>query len=87
MSRVELFEKFPDEDAAARWMEARRWPDGERCCLHCGSAEAVQDVPGSKPMPYEPVAKVDGREVFVCRSCQVPVERPCHTPNRPFRSV
>ena len=51
MSLVELFERFPDESAVAHWLEERRWPDGERCCLHCGSMDAFQVVPSGKPMP------------------------------------
>ncbi|MDE0124009.1 MAG: IS1595 family transposase [Bryobacterales bacterium] len=52
LSLCDLFAKFPDEETAAQWFEEQRWPDGEICCLHCGSDEAVQHVPNSKPMPY-----------------------------------
>ena len=52
MSLVESFERFPDEQAAKRWFEKLRWPDGERRCLHCQAVGCVHDVPNAKPMPY-----------------------------------
>lgn len=52
LSLVDLFSKFPDEPSAAKWFEQKHWPDGERCCLHCGSMDAVQNVASGKPMPY-----------------------------------
>ena len=51
MSLPELFAKFPDEQAAARWFEEYLWPDGIRSCPHCES-ECVQCVPFARPMPY-----------------------------------
>lgn len=47
---VELFERFPDEETATRWLESKVWPKG-RCCGHCGSAD-TKTVPNAKPMPY-----------------------------------
>ena len=52
MSVLDLFERFPDEQAAIRWFEQLRWPEGERDCLHCGAVGCVHDVPNAKPMPY-----------------------------------
>ena len=45
-----LFEMFPDEEAARKWFEEIRWPNG-RCCPHCGSVR-TKVKPGGKPMPY-----------------------------------
>ena len=33
---VELFEMFPDDSTAEKWIESIRWPDG-RTCPDCGS--------------------------------------------------
>ena len=52
MSLAELFERFPDEQAAKRWFEKLRWPDGERRCFRCQAVGCVHDVPHAKPMPY-----------------------------------
>ena len=52
LSITELFEMFPDEDAACKWLEGIRWPDGERHCLLCYHSGQVHDVPSGKPMPY-----------------------------------
>ena len=41
---------FPDEDAARKWFESTRWPDG-RACGRCGSLNTAE-VPNEKPMPY-----------------------------------
>src|SRR3954464_11598333 len=38
-SLPELEARFPDEAACARWLLAKRWPDGFRCPA-CGHAEA-----------------------------------------------
>ena len=51
LSVIELVEKFPSEDSATKWLESKRWSEG-RYCPHCGSMDAVQDVPCRKPMPY-----------------------------------
>lgn len=51
ISLVELIEMFPDEESAFKWIEATRWPDEQRCCGHCGSAETSR-VPNARPMPY-----------------------------------
>ncbi len=51
ISLIELTDMFPDEESAVKWFEAVRWPDGVRCCGHCGST-ATRKVPNAKPMPY-----------------------------------
>ena len=50
ISLIELFEMFPDEQAAREWFETTRWPD-DRACSKCGSVE-TSAVPNEKPMPY-----------------------------------
>ena len=50
ISLIELFEMFPDEEAATKWFEDQVWPV-ERCCNHCGSL-STSEVPNQKPMPY-----------------------------------
>ena len=50
LSIIELFEMFPDDNAARTWFEGIRWPDG-RTCAKCGS-EKTSAVPNEKPMPY-----------------------------------
>ena len=53
---AEVADKFPDEKAARRWFEALRWPDGERTCPRCGSADTHECAHAT--MPYR------------CRSCR-----------------
>ena len=48
---IELFQMFPDEDAARKWFEEIRWPNGERFCPCCGSVK-VSRVQTGKPLPY-----------------------------------
>ena len=50
ISLVELFDMFPDEDAARKWFEETRWPNG-RACAKCGSV-TTSGVPNATPMPY-----------------------------------
>ncbi len=45
---MELLEMFPDEEAATKWFENQRWPDG-RHCPHCGS---VRTTEAKHKMPY-----------------------------------
>ena len=61
---IELFKIFPDENAARKWFEEIRWPDGERFCPHCGSVR-VSCVPSEKPLPYH---CADCREYFSVRT-------------------
>ena len=57
ISIIELAEMFPDESAARRWFEGRRWPDGVRPCPGCRSL-ATYHVASEKPLPYR------------CRACK-----------------
>ena len=54
ISLIELFQRFPNDEAAERWFEEQRWgtagePDH---CPMCGSTEKVRPVPSRKPLPY-----------------------------------
>lgn len=49
ISLIDLFEMFPDEEAARKWFESVRWPDG-RACAKCGSVKTVES--NHAKMPY-----------------------------------
>ncbi|PIE16076.1 MAG: IS1595 family transposase [Rhodobacterales bacterium] len=49
-STFEFFNKFPNEEAARKFFEAKRWGDTP-VCGHCGSVE-VTECKDHKPMPY-----------------------------------
>lgn len=77
ISVMQLFQMFPDETAARKWLENIRWPDGERHCPHCGSVKTAA-VKNEKPMPYH---CGDCREYFsvktntVMHSSKVPLQK------------
>src|SRR4051794_4194210 len=48
-SLPEFEARFPDEAACARWLLARRWPDGSRCPA-CGQGEAWELGRGRLPL-------------------------------------
>lgn len=50
LSTFEFFNKFPNEEAARKFFEAKRWGD-EPVCGHCGSV-SVTECKDHKPMPY-----------------------------------
>ena len=50
ISLVELFKRWPTDEAAEAWFIARRWPEGIHC-PHCGSLN-VQTGAKHKTMPY-----------------------------------
>ena len=50
LSTFEFFHKFPDEEAARKFFEAKRWGN-EPVCGHCGSV-SVTECKDHKPMPY-----------------------------------
>lgn len=50
LSTFEFFRKFPDEEAARKFFEGRRW-GGEPVCGHCGSV-SVTECKDHKPMAY-----------------------------------
>jgi len=56
VSLIELFERFPDNEAAEKWLEGWRWGD-EPTCPRCGSTE-VSIRKSRKPMPFH------------CRNCR-----------------
>ena len=51
ISLIEIFEKFPDEKSAIKWIESIRWKNGERECPHSESNNTY-DVKSGKPLPY-----------------------------------
>src|ERR1700733_3421200 len=55
ISTYELLQRFPDENAARKYLEAKRW-GGTPACPHCGSIDRIQ------------VRKVVG--YFRCLSCK-----------------
>jgi transposase-like protein len=56
VSIYQLFQRFPDEEAARLYFERNRWA-GEVTCPHCGSL-SVAGIKNLKPMPYR------------CRDCR-----------------
>lgn len=50
LSTFEFFQKFPNEEAARKFFETRRW-GSEPVCGHCGSV-AVVECKDHKPMAY-----------------------------------
>ena len=57
LSVIELLKMFPDDEAAEKWFEECRWPNGERFCPDCGSVNYSVSA-NRKPMPYR------------CRDCK-----------------
>ena len=51
LSVIQLFQMFPDDASARKWLEEMRWPTGERHCPRCGSLK-TKTVPSENPMPY-----------------------------------
>ena len=47
---LELFDMFPNDQAARKWFEDTRWEHGRFCPL-CGSVETIH-IPREKPLPY-----------------------------------
>lgn len=50
ITAIELFRLFPDDEAAEKWFEEQRWPEG-RLCPDCGSTRTVE-TKNRKPWPY-----------------------------------
>ena len=50
LSTFEFFQKFPNEEAARKFFENRRW-GSDPVCGHCGSV-SVTECKDHKPMPY-----------------------------------
>ena len=51
ISLMELTEIFPDEQSAVEWFEALVWPNGERVCPRCDSAE-TREASKTSGLPY-----------------------------------
>ena len=58
ISLLELFEMFPTEESARRWLEEQRWPEGKPVCPKCQSRDTAA-IPKEKPTPYR------------CRTCKL----------------
>jgi transposase-like protein len=56
LSLYEFFKRFPDEEAARKFFEGKRWPTGINC-PHCGSV-SVSECKDHRPMAYR------------CRDCR-----------------
>ena len=54
ISLIELFARFPDNAAAERWFEEKRWGEAGKPspCPVCGSTEKLRSNPSRKPLPY-----------------------------------
>ena len=50
ISIIELFQRFPDNEAAELWFEQQRWPNGITC-PRCNS-KRYSVIASRKPMPY-----------------------------------
>ena len=48
---IELFDMFPDEEAARLWFEETRWPGGQVICPRCEKTEGSA-VKSGNPMPW-----------------------------------
>lgn len=56
ISLYQFFQQFPDEEAARKYFETKRWKDGQYC-PHCGSV-SVSECKDHRPMAYR------------CRDCR-----------------
>jgi len=54
ISLLQLIRKFPDEQAAETWFEARRWGEDRKGlhCPRCGVVDRVRPRASRKPMPW-----------------------------------
>ena len=52
ISLLDLFDLFPNEQAAEAWFEQQRWEDSGLYCPRCGGCDKVNAVANRKPMPY-----------------------------------
>ena len=51
ISLYQFYKQFPDNDAATRYYEEQRWPNGVRC-PRCDDTDRVYAVKSRKPQPY-----------------------------------
>ena len=51
---IELFQMFPDDASAERWLEEARWGEAGKpaYCPHCGCDDKLRPVPSRRPLPY-----------------------------------
>ena len=56
MSVVQLFKRFPDEDACYAWLEGVRW-QGEPVCPHCGGLDSIVKDPRPRHYRCKPCRK------------------------------
>ena len=52
ISLIELFEMFPNEQAAEAWFESERWDKSGLFCPRCGGCDKVNAVANRTPLPY-----------------------------------
>ena len=54
ISLMDLFARFPDDEAAQAWFEERRWGKAGHptYCPNCGCTEKLRPVPSGRPAPY-----------------------------------
>ena len=52
ISLPELFERFPDDRAAERWLEKVRWRGTGVYCPHCGSTDRIKRRKSRIPQPF-----------------------------------
>ena len=54
ISLVELFQRFPNDEAAERWFEVARWGETGKPdhCPMCGSTDKLKIISSRKPLPY-----------------------------------
>ncbi len=49
---IKLFQLFPDDETAERWLENRRWGKDGPKCPRCESRDRVNECPNRKPASY-----------------------------------
>ncbi len=52
ISILDLFELFPDTEAAESWFAKTRWGNTGLYCPHCGSCDRAREVANRTPLPY-----------------------------------
>ena len=51
---IKLFQRFPDDVSAERWLEEQRWESAGKPsnCPLCGCTDKLQSTPNRTPLPY-----------------------------------
>ena len=54
ISLVELFQRFPNDEAAERWFEVARWGEGGKPdhCPMCGTTDKLKIIATRRPLPF-----------------------------------